>query len=320
MSGEHHVSRAGGGEVTDSQGRHSQSEISLNDIRAAQATCSETVTLRRVLEFGIDHLSRWVELKRALPHVREEEAFALLRDVWIPHHEVPRVVLSDNGPQFIAEVVKLLCRSQDMQLAVSSPRELDLSTPHTTTNHSPYSLVQAEKLSYPYSDAGMLRRWAAPSKRWLERLCAARVQANQEHMQADNERKRLLSEPGAILPGGTVVAIKLAPAESQAIYRKLAPRCSGPWTVTRVLDNGTTYCVQDPVTHHGKHVSRERVKVFGLHGASADPAGGTFPRWIGPDERRPNNLPSTRVDDQSHTMSPEDTLTVTEPQEHEQSC
>ncbi|KAL8435923.1 hypothetical protein Efla_003583 [Eimeria flavescens] len=182
------------------------------------------------------------------------------------------------------------------------------STPHTTTAHSPYFLVQAEKLSYPYSDAGMLRRWAPPSKRWLERLCAARVQANQEHMQAANERKRLLSEPGAILPGGTVVAIKLTPAESQAIYRKLAPRCSGPWTVTRVLENGTTYCVQDPVTHQGKHVSRERVKVFGLHGASADPAGGTFPRWIGPDERRSNNLSSTRLDDQSHAMDE-----VTEP-------
>ncbi|KAL8430034.1 hypothetical protein Efla_001389 [Eimeria flavescens] len=46
MSREQHVSRAGGGEVTDSQGRHSQSEISLNDIRTAQATCPETIIIK----------------------------------------------------------------------------------------------------------------------------------------------------------------------------------------------------------------------------------------------------------------------------------
>ncbi|KAL8426965.1 hypothetical protein Efla_004518 [Eimeria flavescens] len=47
MSREQHVSRAGGGEVTDSQGRHSQSDISLNDIRPAQAKCPETIILRQ---------------------------------------------------------------------------------------------------------------------------------------------------------------------------------------------------------------------------------------------------------------------------------
>ncbi|KAL8433202.1 hypothetical protein Efla_004749 [Eimeria flavescens] len=59
-----------------------------------------------------------------------------------------------------------------------------------------------------------------------------------------------------------------------------------------------------PVTHEEKEVPRERFKALRPHGASADPAGGTLPRWIAPDERRSNNFSSTRVDDQSHAMSP----------------
>ncbi|KAL8430359.1 hypothetical protein Efla_001124 [Eimeria flavescens] len=88
-------------------------------------------------------------------------------------------------------------------------------------------------------------------------------------MKAADERKRLLSKPGANLPRGAVLAIKVTPAELQGISRKLAP---------------------------------------------------SLTRWIAPDERRSNNLYSTRVDDQSHAMSPEKNLTVTEPREHEQSC
>ena len=58
----------------------------------------------------IDHFSRWVQLA-ALPRMREEKVMAFSRDVWIPHHGVPRVVLSDNGPQFIAGVLRNLCES-----------------------------------------------------------------------------------------------------------------------------------------------------------------------------------------------------------------
>ncbi|KAL8426016.1 hypothetical protein Efla_001934 [Eimeria flavescens] len=151
------------------------------------------------------------------------------------------------------------------------------STPHTSTDHSPYFLVQGREAVLPVQLCWDAPPLELPSKRWLERLWAAIVQLYQEHMKAANEGKRLLKEPGAILPRRTVNAMKLTPAELQGISRKLAPR------------------------------------------ASADSAGGTLPRWIAPDERRPNKRSSTR-DNQSLAASPDETLTVTQPQEHEQLC
>lgn len=52
----------------------------------------------------IDHFCRWVELSAAFL-MREEEAIPLLGDVFTPHHGMPSVVLSENGPQLIAEVL-----------------------------------------------------------------------------------------------------------------------------------------------------------------------------------------------------------------------
>ena len=46
---------------------------------------------------------------------------AFLIDVWIQQHGVPRVVLSDNGPQFIAEVLRNLCESIGTRKIYSSP-------------------------------------------------------------------------------------------------------------------------------------------------------------------------------------------------------
>ena len=58
----------------------------------------------------IDHFSRWVEMI-ALARVTEDQVVKLLRDVWIPHHDVPRLIISDNGPQFISEAVLNLSES-----------------------------------------------------------------------------------------------------------------------------------------------------------------------------------------------------------------
>ena len=68
----------------------------------------------------IDHFSRWVELA-ALSQVREDEVMAFLRDAWIPHHGVSRVVLSDNRPQFIAVVLRNLCEPIGARKIYSSP-------------------------------------------------------------------------------------------------------------------------------------------------------------------------------------------------------
>ena len=55
----------------------------------------------------IDHFSRWIEVI-ALARVTEGQVVKPLRDVWTHHHGVPRLILSDNGPQFISEVLRNL--------------------------------------------------------------------------------------------------------------------------------------------------------------------------------------------------------------------
>ncbi|KAL8269195.1 hypothetical protein Esti_006882 [Eimeria stiedai] len=251
---------------------------------------------------GIDHLSRRVELA-ALSRVREEEVVTFLLDVWIPHHGVPQVVLSDNGPQFVAEVVKTLCRATGADKIYSSPshpqgnsicesfmrtvkRSLaslvsedghdwdtylqvshSLTTrhpTHTCIDYSPYFLVQGCEAVRPVQRHLDTPPLNPPSERWVARLWAARVELYAEHMKAANERKGLLSEPGAIVQRSTVTAIKLISAELQGVSRKLAPWYSGPWTVTRAQEDGTTYCVQDPVTLEEKQVPGDRVKVLEL--------------------------------------------------------
>ncbi|KAL8424709.1 hypothetical protein Efla_001286 [Eimeria flavescens] len=52
------------------------------------------------------------------------------------------------------------------------------------------------------------------------------MEVYEEQMKAAKDQMKLLSEPGAILPAGTVVAIKLTAAELQGFSRKLANRYS----------------------------------------------------------------------------------------------
>ena len=68
----------------------------------------------------IDHFSRWVELV-PLRKAEVSDVILVLRDVWMPRHGVPAVLLSDNGPQFTAGIVRGFCEMIGARKIYSTP-------------------------------------------------------------------------------------------------------------------------------------------------------------------------------------------------------
>lgn len=58
----------------------------------------------------IDHLSKWVRLI-ALKKAEITDIIFAARERWMPRNGVPAIILSDNGPHFIASVVQYFCES-----------------------------------------------------------------------------------------------------------------------------------------------------------------------------------------------------------------
>ena len=54
----------------------------------------------------IDHFSRWAE---PIPLRKTEVADVVhcLKEIWMPKHGVPAILLSDNGPQFAAGCLEI---------------------------------------------------------------------------------------------------------------------------------------------------------------------------------------------------------------------
>ena len=148
----------------------------------------------------IDSFSRWVEMTAT--RITEDQGVKFLRDVWIPHHGVPRLILSDSGPQFISEVLRNLgesigarkiyrtaCHSQGNSICESFMRtfkkalgalsredgsDWDVrlqavtfahnSTPHRGTNYCPFFLVHGWEAVLPIQRHLDTPRLDAPSR------------------------------------------------------------------------------------------------------------------------------------------------------------
>ena len=72
----------------------------------------------------------------------------------------------------------------------------------------------------------------------------------------------LLDRPGAKLPEGAIVAVKLTPVDLQGLSKKLAPRYSGPWVTLRTFDNGVTYSVVNSESNDVRQVPISQMKVL----------------------------------------------------------
>ncbi|KAL8441265.1 hypothetical protein Emag_007321 [Eimeria magna] len=134
----------------------------------------------------IDHHTRWVELV-PLPNPTAAQVAQALFNEWISRWGVPRALLSDNGPQFTAELLRQLCTTFGISKLFASPynprgnsivesymRSLKTTlrlclqhfrqgwdvvlpaaalayrcTPHSVTRFSPFFLVTGQELGPP---------------------------------------------------------------------------------------------------------------------------------------------------------------------------
>lgn len=78
--------------------------------------CLERLAAARgctVILVFIDHFTRWVELI-ALKKAEVSDVLSCLRNVWMPTHSVPAVLLPDNGPQGSAGVLREYWGAQNL--------------------------------------------------------------------------------------------------------------------------------------------------------------------------------------------------------------
>ena len=279
----------------------------------------KTQSGNRFILVCIDHFSRWVELT-ALSRIREQDVAEVLRDRWIPNHGVPRVILSDNGRQFVSEVIRNLCESIGARKIYSSlyhpqgnsmcetfmrtlkkalgalvsedGRDWDVhvqavafahnSTPHTSTKYSPFYLLHGREAVLPIQRHLDMPVLDTTSRKWLDRLWKARMDVYRVHLEMTKKRREILDSPGVRLPNETIVAVKLTPTDLQGLSSKLAPKYAGPWVVVECFENGTTYKVRCPITGNVRQVPRNKLKVLDLPEHLGTRPGDELPRWVAP--------------------------------------
>ena len=249
----------------------------------------------------IDHFTRWVE-PVALKKAEVSDVVSCLRDVWMPKHGVPAVLLSDNGPQFVAAVLRDFCASIGVRKIYSTPyhpqgnsvaesfmrtlkkglsglvaedgRDWDLylsavalahnSTPNVATGFSPFFLVHGREALLPVQRHLDEPRLDATARLWLSRLWKARVAVYEAQLWLEAKRKEVLKTSTSAAPVGALVMVRLTPQDKAAFPAKFAPSYMGPWVVVERFTNGITYRVRDLVSAQQRQLTRDQFKVVDL--------------------------------------------------------
>lgn len=249
----------------------------------------------------VDHFSRWVDLT-ALRRAEALDVVNILKERWIPQHGVPRLILSDNGPQFIAEILERLCKSIGARKIFSTPyhpqgnsvvesfmrtlkkalgalvdedgkdwdRHLQAvalahnSTPHTATGFSPFFLEHGREAVLPVQRFLDEPRLDPLSVAWLARLWRARAHVYEAHARQEQRQREQCGSSKTVLPKGAIVAVRLSPADIAEYPAKVAPKWAGPWVVVEKFTNDKTYRVQDVVTKAERQVTRDQLKLLDL--------------------------------------------------------
>ena len=245
----------------------------------------------------IDHHTRWVELV-PMPEPTAELVAQAIFEQWISRWGVMRALLSDNGRQFTARLLRQLTDKFGIKRIFASPynprgnaivesymrslktalklcvevfqKDWDYalqaaalayrSTPHTVTGLSPYFLVTGQEVVLPLS-----REWNEPAlclagSAWLEALWRCREQVLKAHRITAEINERLVKERDFGLSAGAIVALKLTKEERQA--GKMSPLFQGPYQVIRVLPCGVSAEICCGVTGEVLTVNRTRLKIL----------------------------------------------------------
>lgn len=101
----------------------------------------------------IDRLTKWAEATTILTKTSQAVASALLR-IWVARFGVPKIIVSDNGPEFTSEVFSSLCARLGVSLIHSPPYHPEGNAPietfHRTVRKGLVCLPpeQAEQLTF----------------------------------------------------------------------------------------------------------------------------------------------------------------------------
>lgn len=224
----------------------------------------------------IDHHTRWVELAPIGNPTAEVIADNLFTH-WIARWGVPRVILTDNGPQFSSLLYHRLCQKYQIRKIVSSPfnprgnsvvesfmrslrstvrlcleifkEEWDSVLPaasfayrttvHTSTGHSPYFLVTGQDAVLPISRELCEPILNTHGESWLEVIWRCRVKLMEDYQKVAKERLAMVDKRGVKFAKGQIIAIKV-PYERRKEIGKFAPQYEGPYEVEEVLANGVS--------------------------------------------------------------------------------
>ena len=262
----------------------------------------------------IDHFTRWAE-PIALRRAEVSDVVAALRDVWMPKHGVPATLLSDNGRQFVASVVREFCENVGIRKIYSTPyhpqgnsvvesymrtlkkglatlvaedgHDWDLylpavalahnSTPHLATGYSPYFLTHGREAILPVQRHLDEPRLDHTSRQWLYRLWRARANVYEAHMRLEKLRRKATENSSTLVPVGALVMLKLTQLDKADYPGKFCPRYMGPWVVVERFTNDITYRVRDLASAEQRQVTRDQMKVIDLPAPQGDEEGGSVP-------------------------------------------
>ena len=257
----------------------------------------------------LDHFTRWVELV-ALKKAEVSDVVSCLRDVWMPKNGVPVVLLSDNGPQFTAAVLRDFCTSIGVRKIYSTPyhpqgnsvvesymrtlkkslsalvaedgRDWDLflsavalahnSTPHVATGFSPYFLMHGREAILPIQRHLDEPRLDDTARHWLQRLWKARIMVYEAQLWLENKRREVLDDCATLVPVGSLVMVRLTPLDKAGYPSKFAPTFMGPWVVVERFSNNVTYRVRDLVSAEQRQLTRDQFKVVDLPARFGSPS------------------------------------------------
>ena len=172
----------------------------------------------------IDHFTRWAE-PIAMKETKATDIANVLQEVWMPKHGCPLTLLSDNGPQFVNEILLNFCNAvgirkiysttyypQRISVVKSYMRSLKKSlaalvreekkywdlllpavafgyntTPHTAIGHSPFFLVHGREAVLPVQRHLDEPKLKNESEKWLHRLWHARMEVYESHMEHEQK-------------------------------------------------------------------------------------------------------------------------------------
>ena len=251
----------------------------------------------RFILLFIDHFTKWPVIIPA-KQITAATFVQLFHDTWISTYGCPARLLTDGGPQFIADTTAEFCSKYGIQRTIATayhPQSNGIAegfmkvighslsiltqykatnwdlhcttialayrtTPHPATGNTPAYLTFGFDPKLPVDRELLTTSDSAETDERLQNLAMWREQA----------RSRLIVnfDPETAPQAGTIqtgmlVAYRYQQAEVRdPVTHKLQARYSPPWRVVRQLDNGVTYEIRHPVRGETKLINRDRLVPF----------------------------------------------------------